>query len=160
MSGFRAVLIVLLVAGAVPDRALAAATACASRFGEVVDFAACNPVRLPGLEVRFIDISQPSQGVPLSCWNYEASTGVGVVEAFRQCHTGVLGGHQVLSVGGAKFTVFFDVASGCARLPSGAWAPKLRGPAFFAGVVDTAEREAFWRRQSEAERHCFERRRE
>ena len=160
MSGLRAVLMVLLGCGALADRAVAAQTPCTAKFGEVVDFAVCNPVRLPGLEVRFIDISQPNEGVPLSCWNYEASTAAGAVEPFRQCHTGELGGHHVLSVGGANFTVFFDAVFGCTRLPSGSWAPKVRGPAFFAGVVDAAEREAFWRRQSEAERRCFARRRE
>ena len=154
-SGFRHAL--LLASIALGDVAFAAPTSCTAKLGDVIDFDACNPVSLPGLEVRFVGISQPSDGVPLSCWTYLASAGPGAVEEFKHCHTGELGGHATLAVGGQSYTVLFDVASGCARMPSGSWAPKRRGHVFRAGVMDAAAREAFWREQSEQESRCFAR---
>lgn len=153
----RHALLLVLATVAQPDRAFAAAAPCKAELGDVVDFEVCNPVSFPSLEVRFLGVSQPKKGVPLSCWNYEASTGTGAVEAFKHCHTGALGGHSTLSVGGKSFTVFFDVSSGCARMPSGSWAPKVRGHSFHPGTMDSAAREAFLRKQSQAEMQCFAR---
>lgn len=157
MSRLREALLLTLGAFALADFAYAAAAPCAPEFGDIVDFVVCNPVSLPGLEVEFLGVSQPNKGLPLSCWNYEASTGTGAVEEFKHCHTGVLGGHSALSVGGKTFTVFFDVSSGCAGMPSGTWAPKARGHAFHRGVMDSPAREAFWRKQSEDRTRCFAR---
>jgi hypothetical protein len=150
---------VLLVLGtfAFVGPVFAAAAPCAAKFGDVVDFGGCNPVSLPDLKVEFVGVSQPMKDIPMSCWNYEASDSAGAVAPFSQCHTGALGGDKTLSVGGKAFTVFFDVSSGCVRLPSGSWAPKVRGHAFRKGAMDAAARDAFWRKQSEEEARCFAR---
>lgn len=157
MSRLRDVLLLVLGAVALADFAHADAAPCTAEFGDIVDFVVCNPVTLPGPEVEFLGVSQPNKGLPLSCWNYEASSGTGAVEEFKHCNTGVLGGHSTLSVGGKTFTVFFDVSSGCARMPSGSWAPKKRGLTFHTGVMDSPAREAFWRKQSEDRTRCFAR---
>lgn len=151
------VLMLVLAAVAQPILAHGAAVPCKAQFGDVVDFEECNPVSFPGLNVKFLDISYPVEGVPLSCWNYEATNGAGAVEAFKHCHTGALGGQSALSVGGKPFTVLFDVSSGCARMPSGSWAPKVRGHSFYAGDLDAAVLDALLRTQSEAETKCFAR---
>ncbi|MGK2857570.1 MAG: hypothetical protein ACSLFQ_10235 [Thermoanaerobaculia bacterium] len=157
MSRFRVALLLVFGAVALADVARAAAAPCKAELGDIVDFGVCNPVSLPGLEVRFLGVSQPDERVRLLCWRYEASTGTGDVEEFKQCHTGVPGGHSTLSLGGRTFTVLFDVSSGCAQMPSGSWAPKTRGHAFHAGVMDSAAREAFWRKQSEDKERCVAR---
>jgi hypothetical protein len=147
----------LIVLGTLPLADLAAAAApCTAKFGDVVDFGKCNPVNLPGVNVKFLGVSQPNKGVPLSCWNYEASAGTDAV-TFRHCHTGLLGGFSVVSVGERSFSVFFDVSSGCARTPNGPWVPTARGHTFHTGALDSAAREDILRKHSEAERQCFAR---
>jgi hypothetical protein len=159
VSRHRSALLLAVAALTLLDSALAAPVPCTAQLGDVVDFGACNPVSLPGLEVRFVDVSQPDEGVPLTCWNYEASAGTGSVKSFRHCHNGELGGDAVLTVDGSDFTIFFDVASGCVRSPGGAWAPALRGHTFHAGAIEPAARVAYWEKQSEHEMRCSARRR-
>lgn len=129
---------------------------CVAKYGDIVAFDRCNPVRLPGVEVKFVGASQPNKGIPLSCWNYEASANSEKM-TFRQCHTGVLGGHANFSVAGSSFTAVFDVSKGCKRLPVGSWAPETRGHSFYAGVLDAKTLEDMSRKQSLSETTCFAR---
>jgi hypothetical protein len=130
---------------------------CIAKYGDVVAFERCNPVRLPGVEVRFVGFSQPNKGIPMVCWNYEASVSGSEKATFRHCHTGELGGQTNFSVMGSSFTVVFDVSKGCKRLPVGSWAPEIRGHAFYAGILDASTLEEMWRKQEQSEKVCFAR---
>jgi len=144
------------MAGQVSHAADAPPSRCTSRYGKPVQFARCNPVQLPDIEVRFVDIDAPMPDLPVSCWNYTASDGTHDA-SFRQCHTGELGGTLGFVVGKQAYTVILDVSSGCTRQPAGHWTPEWRGHAFFKGSLDAGKLDRIQTRWSAAESRCVAR---
>lgn len=109
---------------------------CSAQYGEAIAFQRCNPARLADIDVRFTGATQPDLDVPLLCRNYQVTTARGGEAGFRQCSTGVLGGHATFQADASAYTVIFDVAAGCVQLPSGAWAPEGWGHAIYQGTLD------------------------
>ncbi len=130
---------------------------CPAKYGDIIVFDQCNPVRLPGVEVKFVGISQPNKATPVSCWNYEASVSGSEKTLFQHCHTGALGGQTHFNIAGKPFTVLFDLSKGCKRFPAGSWAPEMRGHAFYAGILDANTLDDITLKQSQSEQDCFAR---
>lgn len=149
----------VLVVGALSAHdASAAGTRCAVAYGKVVDVDQCNSATLPDFGVRVTGFTHPTPGIALTCRNYEAAAGADTA-AFKQCSTGELDGRAVFALGTKKFTVVFDVFSGCAKLPAGSFAPTVRGHVFFAGEPDARTLDRFQREHDEREQACFARKR-
>lgn len=130
---------------------------CKAAYGEVVENDRCNRFELPTVTVRFVGNSQPLEGIPMLCWNYEASVAGSAATPFQQCHTGDLGGYTTFTVADASFTVQFDVATGCARSPAGSWAQRTRGLVFYPGVLAASRLEQLANEQEKAEVACYAR---
>jgi hypothetical protein len=108
----------------------AGAAECRAKLGDVVDVDSCQSVELPEFDVRYKGVTQPTPGLPVSCWNYEVtskkdSKKQGATVDFRHCHTGDLGGSEELALGNVRFTVVFDVVGKCGT----------RGHAFFSPAL-------------------------
>lgn len=134
-----------------------AAKPCIAKYGEAVAFERCNPLSLPDITVRFVGNSIPIKGVPMVCWDYEASAANSEKTVFKQCHTGALGGRTSFPVAGKSFTVEFDVDQGCKRSPAGTWAYEIRGMMFHATVLSADALEKLWAKRAQSEAACFAR---
>jgi len=104
----------------------AGASQCRAKLGDVVDVDSCQSVEFPGFDVRYKGATQPNPGLPVTCWNYEAtSKKQDATAGFRHCHTGDLGGSEEVALGKVRFTVVFDVVGKCGT----------RGHAFFSPAL-------------------------